>query len=209
MNLQSDGDPQLVGFQGRWACQCPTAPLLRVHKDSNLVRELWRLAALPGVWTQIVDRRGLEPRFQDCRSCVLPVGRSALFLYWMYPAVGGAISPWSHADSNRDICRAIAAPCRWTMAPQWKVDPAGLEPAASCLQGRRSPELSYGPWGRGERIRTSDILLPKQARYQLRYTPRRLGGRRDSNPLGPRSQRGDSTLRPRPPGVPGRGIEPR
>ena len=28
-------------------------------------------------------------------------------------------------------------------------------------------------FGRGDRIRTYDILLPKQARYRLRYTPDR------------------------------------
>ena len=38
-----------------------------------------------------------------------------------------------------------------------------------------SPTLKRGfglsSFGRSEGIRTPDILLPKQARYQLRYTP--------------------------------------
>ena len=30
--------------------------------------------------------------------------------------------------------------------------------------------------GRGDRTRTGDFLLPKQARYQLRHTPHALAG---------------------------------
>jgi hypothetical protein len=36
----------------------------------------------------------------------------------------------------------------------------------------RSARSSRASDGRGDRIRTCDILLPKQARYQLRYTPK-------------------------------------
>ena len=38
-------------------------------------------------------------------------------------------------------------------------------------------ELEEGPRrkdGRGDKIRTCDLMLPKHARYQLRYTPIRL-----------------------------------
>ena len=50
-----------------------------------------------------------------------------------------------------------------------------------CLEGRCSIQLSYGQaiclvqysekHGRGEEIRTPDILLPKQARYQTALHP--------------------------------------
>ncbi len=44
-----------------------------------------------------------------------------------------------------------------------------------CLEGRCSIQLSYGQFfetcGRGEGIRTPDILLPKQARYRTALRP--------------------------------------
>ena len=64
--------------------------------------------------------------------------------------------------------------------------PTGLEPITPSLEGWCSIRLSYGQGGagtsrctevpaghagRGERIRTSDILLPKQARYQAALHP--------------------------------------
>ena len=58
------------------------------------------------------------------------------------------------------------------------VGPAGLEPATPALSTRCSNQLSYGPCkkeknGGARRIRTVDILLAKQALYQLSYGPER------------------------------------
>ena len=64
------------------------------------------------------------------------------------------------------------------------VRPEGLEPSTLALEGRCSIQLSYGrinpdlpvvspngEFGRGREIRTPDILLPKQARYQTALYP--------------------------------------
>ncbi len=49
---------------------------------------------------------------------------------------------------------------------------AGVEPATLGLEGRCSIQLSYKRIvGRGRGIRTPDILLPKQARYQTALYP--------------------------------------
>ena len=48
-----------------------------------------------------------------------------------------------------------------------------IELVTSSLSGTRSNQLSYKPRGvgGGSRIRTGDILLAKQALYQLSYGP--------------------------------------
>ena len=51
----------------------------------------------------------------------------------------------------------------------------GFEPVTSPLSGARSNQLSYRPdrfkSGGAEETRTPDILLAKQALYQLSYSP--------------------------------------
>src|SRR5688500_19024997 len=72
--------------------------------------------------------------------------------------------------------------CGWGASRFWLrnreapvASPAGLEPATHSLEGCCSVQLSYGDVkgrvGRGERIRTSDPLLPKQVRYQTALHP--------------------------------------
>ena len=48
----------------------------------------------------------------------------------------------------------------------------GLEPVTPRLSSACSNQLSYRPVGGGNRNRTDDILLAKQALYQLSYTPK-------------------------------------
>lgn len=62
-----------------------------------------------------------------------------------------------------------------TQHPCRSYTPDALPPELLHLQGTNdhihSLELLYVPFDRSDRIRTCGILLPKQARCQLRYTP--------------------------------------
>jgi hypothetical protein len=57
------------------------------------------------------------------------------------------------------------------------VCPEGIEPPTHSLEGCCSIQLSYGQrsrekrYGRGERIRTFDPLVPNQMRYQAALRP--------------------------------------
>ena len=93
--------------------------------------------------------------------------------------------------------RAPSAPCAEGMEIVFSgmVGAPGLEPGTSSLSEKRSNQLSYAPEdiGGAEGTRTHDILLAKQALYQLSYGP--LGG-----PPAPRESSGaiQAEHRPRP-----------
>src|SRR5438477_8903480 len=72
----------------------------------------------------------------------------------------------------------VRSACKETM--YYEERETGLEPATACLEGRNSttellPLMDIGDLccriGRGARTRTADLLVPNQARYQLRHTP--------------------------------------
>ena len=93
------------------------------------------------------------------------------------------------------------------MLLNYNARPAGFEPATYGLEGRCSIQLSYGrikpipselphaggKIGRGGEIRTPDILLPKQARYQAALHPEN-GWHINQSTARP-AKNGDNTLR--------------
>ena len=79
---------------------------------------------------------------------------------------------------STEVSRRVQAPSCVKLARR-----PGLEPGTPDLEGRCSIQLSYPrPWGgwkncssRGERIRTSDPLRPRQVRYQAALRPEKSG----------------------------------
>lgn len=57
------------------------------------------------------------------------------------------------------------------------VERKGVEPSTSCVQGRRSSQMSYPPKKNGEedRIRTCDHLVPNQVLYQAELLLQKFG----------------------------------
>lgn len=72
------------------------------------------------------------------------------------------------------------------------VDPIGIEPTTSCVQGRRSTKWAKGPYfnnnGREDRIRTCDLSVPNRALYQAEPHPDGAPGRTWTHNLLIRSQ---------------------
>ncbi len=66
--------------------------------------------------------------------------------------------------------------CQRESHPEFMARQEGLEPSTYGLEGRCSIQLSYWrrTYGRGDRIRTCDPLVPNQMRYQTALLPEGL-----------------------------------
>ena len=105
-------------------------------RDLDLERVAASAARLRGRPLFRVERAaGLEPAPRAWKARVLPLNTMRASCWW----TGG--------ESNPDYETASLASSRWTTSPL--VDLAGLEPAISCVRGRRSPiEPQAHPYAR-------------------------------------------------------------
>ena len=72
-----------------------------------------------------------------------------------------ALTVWLSSDGFSRACKETV---------RRKERETRLELATACLEGRNST-TELLPQDRGARTRTADLLVPNQARYQLRHTP--------------------------------------
>ena len=105
-------------------------------------------------------------------------------LYPLFPMEASG-RPWTILDGSRVfyLVNAVCLGPPETALDAILVCPEGLEPPTCCLEGNCSIQLSYGQCGRrlrrrgggrGGGIRTRDLLVPNQLRYQAALRPERM-----------------------------------
>ena len=163
-------------------------PHSETHGSRAACASPWNIAACR------VLRRHPLPRHPSCarKACPQeksPAGAPPDFLRCPCgkPCAERAQAPPSAFYSTFKVFLSFASGCQRAPPPRdaaegnrsGMVGAPGLEPGTSSLSEKRSNQLSYAPAGNiggAEGTRTHDILLAKQALYQLSYGP--LGGPR-------------------------------
>ena len=108
--------------------------------------------------------------FSSCKESA--EGFFSVRLYLFTLGVNDGTRTHDNRDHNPGLYQLSYAHHKNLITAQELVRPAGFEPATLGLEGRCSIQMSYGRIvGRGGGIRTPDILLPKQARYQTALHP--------------------------------------
>ena len=177
--------PRLVGIATQQALQ---APLLGLAREVGLL--LLALRLVEGGLLRFVERRPVAAgigRIGDQRLAAGILARQDLG----GRRIGRGRRRRRHADQRAgdDDC-AGEKKTRRAPTPSYNplfrapealhvVCPEGLEPPTCCLEGNCSIQLSYGQRGpsgdersgRGGGIRTRDLLVPNQLRYQAALRP--------------------------------------